>query len=106
MIVQDGVTPLPLPPVSNKPPLLPLKEPEESEVSVLSKDTIFDFVEAEFAVVEFYAPTWPHCRMLFPEYTKASIELRALDPSIRSVSNGWYIFFFSRFAKRSFLNYL
>lgn len=80
-IVQDGVTPPPS--ASNKPTLLPLKEPEESEVIVLSKDTIDDFVRAELAVVEFYASWSHHCRRLFPEYTKASIELRGLDPAIK-----------------------
>lgn len=62
---------------------LPLVEPEESEVSVLSQHNIDDFIRAGFAAVEFYAPKCPHCVTLFPEYTKASIELKRVDPDIR-----------------------
>lgn len=61
----------------------PMVEPEESAVSVLSEDTFDDFIQADFAVVNFYMPGSVHCIKLFPEYTKASIELRLLDPEIK-----------------------
>lgn len=61
----------------------PLAEPEDSEVTVLSKDTIDDFITADFAVVEFYAPLSPICVRFSPEFTKASIELKRVDPAIK-----------------------
>lgn len=52
-------------------------------MSVLSEDTFDDFIQAEFAVVDFYMPWSGHCKMLFPQYTQASIELALLDPNIK-----------------------
>lgn len=49
----------------------------------MSKDTIDDFVLADFTVVEFYVPWCSRCHTLFEEYTKASIELKRVDPDIK-----------------------
>lgn len=70
-------------PVSSKRRTNPFVEPEDSEVSDLSKDTFDDFVQAEFAVVYFYMPWSNYCKTLRPQYTEASIELRRLDPDIK-----------------------
>ena len=72
---QDGV-PAPAPKKS-------FQEPEDSAVSVLSVETFDDFIQADFAVVDFFMPWSGHCKKLFPEYTQASIELRLLDPDIK-----------------------
>lgn len=79
---QDGEpTPAPKKPPSPQIPSYP--EPEDSAVSVLVKDTLDDFIQDEFAVVDFYMPWSGHCKKLRPEYTKASIELKRLDPEIK-----------------------
>eukprot|EP00752_Nemacystus_decipiens_P011255 g10003.t1 len=78
-IVQDEVAPQ----ASNKHPPTPLIEPDDSEVAVLSEDTVGDFIRADLAMVQFYAWWCPHSQKLFPEYTKASIELKRLDPDIK-----------------------
>lgn len=49
----------------------------------MSKGALNDFIEAEFAVVEFYKPRCNLCRMLWPECTKASIELKRLNSDIK-----------------------
>lgn len=59
-------------------------EPEDSAVSVLSDDNFHDFIKAEMAVVNFWGASWNgFSRRLAPEYTKASIELKRVDPTIR-----------------------
>ncbi|CAM9202220.1 unnamed protein product [Sphacelaria rigidula] len=82
--IKDGVEPPPPPPAPKRPPAEPLVEPADSEVEVLTIDTLDKFVEEnEFAVVEFYAPWCGHCKKLFPEYTKASIALKGHEPPIK-----------------------
>lgn len=82
--IKDGVEPPPPPPAPKRPPSPPLIEPEDSEVTTLTRDTFRAFItDNEFAVVEFYAPWCGHCKKLFPEYTKASIELKGHDPAIK-----------------------
>ena len=51
-------------------------------MSVLSKDTFDDFIQADFAVVDFYLPWSTHCQKLRPQYSEASIELRRRNPAI------------------------
>lgn len=82
--IKDGVEPPKPPPAPQRPPAEPLVEPANSEVTVLDIDTIDKFIgENEYAVIEFYAPWCGHCKKLFPEYTKASIELKGHEPSIK-----------------------
>lgn len=73
----------PPPSVSTAPPQPPYVEPEDSAVSVLLMDTFDDFVRADFAVVHFCRPSFFHCKRLFPEYTRASIELKGFDVAIK-----------------------
>ena len=72
-------------PISSKPKPTPSSflEPEDSKVSVLSDDTIDDFIQADFAVVQFYSWRCSWSQRVFPEYTKASVELKRLDPDIK-----------------------
>ena len=72
-IAQDGVAP---------PPLPPLVEPADSEVTILSSVTIDKFTRADFAVVQFNYPD-PNSRLLTHEYTKAAFELKGVHPGIK-----------------------
>lgn len=54
----------------------PTYEPDDSEVIVLNRDTIDDFIESHpLVLVEFYAPWCGHCQELAPDFREAAKEL-------------------------------
>lgn len=58
---------------------------EDGAVSILDHLTIGDFIQAELAVVEFHLGSggWGVHQMCSPEYSKASIELERVDPTVK-----------------------
>lgn len=92
--------PPPPPPAPKRPPSPPLVEPEDSEVTVLTKDTFEQFIfDNEYAVVEFYAPWCGKCSAKVTKNVSVHADALTCQTYIDTLMASCFVRFLASFGK-------